>query len=213
MTENDDMKKESTIVRWWRALAALRRLTKNPNDTQQVFELSERVNSKMYIRVLAELETSESGRRLLGARPAIDSASLHQCRLMPPMTLGKSYADFMDSRGLAPDIFQSPIRGKSVATRYIEQRMRQTHDLWHVLTGYGTDPDGELELQAFTYGQVRAPLALMIMIGGTLRAPWMLRRMRRAFRRGVAAKRLVSIDWEQQWQRDANTVKTELALL
>ena len=33
---------------------------------------------------------------------------------------------------------------------YLAQRMRQTHDIWHVLTGYATDVAGEVQLQAFT---------------------------------------------------------------
>ena len=41
--------------------------------------------------------------------------------------------------------------------RFVGERMRDSHDLWHVVTGYGTDVIGELALLAFTYAQTRHP--------------------------------------------------------
>ena len=35
------------------------------------------------------------------------------------------------------------------------KRMRDQHDLWHVLTGYGRDTFGEDFLLAFTYAQTK----------------------------------------------------------
>lgn len=53
-------------------------------------------------------------------------------------SLGRSWADFLDMNNLKP-ITSGP-------------RRKQLHDGIHVLTGYGTDPMGEAEIQAFLLG-------------------------------------------------------------
>ena len=45
-------------------------------------------------------------------------------------------------------------------------RNRDTHDLLHVLTGYGRDAVGEQCVLAFTYGQSPAPAHLFIAYAG-----------------------------------------------
>ena len=49
------------------------------------------------------------------------------------------------------------------------RRVRDLHDLWHVLTGYGRDPLGEVCLLAFTYAQTRLTGLGAIAFLGTFR--------------------------------------------
>jgi len=63
---------------------------------------------------------------------------LEKLRLLPAGTFGKTWVDFLDSHNLKP--FNTGARRK------------QLHDGIHVLTGYGTDPIGEAEVQAFLLG-------------------------------------------------------------
>jgi ubiquinone biosynthesis protein COQ4 len=42
-----------------------------------------------------------------------------------------------------------PVRNDA---EYLAKRYREVHDIVHFVTGYGTDPIGELELQAFVVG-------------------------------------------------------------
>ena len=65
----------------------------------------------------------------------------------------------MKQRGLTPDIFAA--KGELSRETYVIKRLRQTHDLWHVLTGIDLDVPGELELQAFTLLQMRVPSTLV----------------------------------------------------
>ena len=46
--------------------------------------------------------------------------------------------------------------------------MRETHDIWHVATGFGTDVAGELGLQAFYLAQLKAPLSTLLLSVGML---------------------------------------------
>jgi len=57
---------------------------------------------------------------------------------LPPGSLGRSLVAFLDQHQLQP-FTTGP-------------RRKQLHDSIHVLTGYGTDPIGEAELQAFLLG-------------------------------------------------------------
>jgi ubiquinone biosynthesis protein Coq4 len=75
-------------------------------------------------------------------------------RSLPPGTLGYAWAEHLDANGLDPFV-----RGP---------RRQQLHDGIHVLTGYGTDPVGEAEVQAFLLGS-KFRLANMLIGLGLLR--------------------------------------------
>ena len=66
---------------------------------------------------------------------------------------------------------------------FVIQRMRQTHDLWHVVTNAETDPAGEVALQAFYFTQVWAPGSGILAALGMLKT---LRTDRRNVRDEVA---------------------------
>ena len=51
---------------------------------------------------------------------------------------------------------------------YVQQRTEETHDLWHVLTGYGRDTFGEACLLAFSYAQTGNRGIGLIALGGIL---------------------------------------------
>ncbi len=87
----------------------------------------------------------------LNVPPVVDIEQLHR---LPINTLGRLLADFLDQQQLTP--FQTGPRRK------------QLHDSIHVLTGYGADPIGEAEVQAFLLG-AKFHLAHLILGGGLLR--------------------------------------------
>ncbi|MEB3180450.1 MAG: Coq4 family protein [Nostocaceae cyanobacterium] len=64
--------------------------------------------------------------------------NIEKLRSLPPGSFGKAWADFLDTNNLQP--FTTGARRK------------QLHDGVHVITGYGTDPIGEAEVQAFLLG-------------------------------------------------------------
>src|SRR6185436_21153147 len=100
------------------------------------------------------------GARLYAERRAIDSTTvdLDVLAALPAGTLGHAYANFMKAHGLTPNIFDgAPDEVGDERASYVIQRMRQTHDLWHVVTNCETDPAGEVALQAFTFAQVHVP--------------------------------------------------------
>ncbi len=198
----------------WRAGIAL---ALDPSDTQQVFYLAQALDRPTLPRIAARLAALPAGRELLRARPAIDSRSvdLAALRALPANTLGGAYVRVLDENGLDPDIFQRP-PGLPDDLAYVAQRLRQTHDLWHVVTGFDTDVPGEIALQAFTYAQLRQRFSLLIVLFGllifTLRHPRVWPMSMRARRVGKQAAWLFGERLEDRWTEPLAALRERLGL-
>jgi ubiquinone biosynthesis protein COQ4 len=147
---------------WKTAFAAVRKLLANPNDTVQVFRIMGALNgaaSKWGYNKL--VSTPEGGhmayQRLELCEKLMDRAWIDS---FAPGTVGAAYRDFLDrtgysAKGLA-EVSNQDRRAEDVAHPYawFGRRQRDTHDIWHVLTGYQADePLGELCLVNFSYAQ------------------------------------------------------------
>jgi len=196
---------------------ALLGLLKNPQDTRQVFVLNIAINRRHVPRFLTRFMIEPGGLELMRDQPAIDSHSVDFAALerLPADTLGHAYAKHLRDNGLDADLFQAPPELPR-AIAYLAQRMRQSHDIWHVLTGYDTSVGGELALQAFTYAQTGAPGQLVLALVGTLR--WSLRQPKLAadvldgWRRGKRARSLLTVRWEDLWATPLAEVRQRLAI-
>jgi ubiquinone biosynthesis protein COQ4 len=198
-----------------RAGRALVNLAVDPNRLEQVFVIDEALNAARIPAMLEKLERDPETRRLLAERPRIDSAHVDFDALerLPDGTLGREYIRFLRDNDITPDVFQMPELGDE-RMAYAVMRMRQTHDLWHVLTGYAPDVTGEVLLQAFTFVQLRAPSALAITAMGTVRFGWrtpgFFRRLRAAVRGGRATKKLAAFRWEEHWAEPVEKLRQDL---
>jgi ubiquinone biosynthesis protein COQ4 len=207
-----------TWVRLARGLRSLRRLRADPDDTELALRTALLLNAGAFSRVLRSFEASEEGREMLRKRPALDHEHVDVDALLklPSDTLGHAYAHFLRSRGLTPAAFVPPREIRDEQKRYISQRLRQTHDLWHVVSGYGTDVVGEVEVQAFTLGQLRTPFAFFVVLGGLVEGRAtrreLLQRVMRAYRRGKDAKPLSYRSWEARFATPLCEVRAELGL-
>ena len=198
------------------ALGALATLARDHGRLDQVLVLTQAVNAGTVARAVAHLETTEDGRWLFGARPRIDRSHVDfdALRRLPDGTLGREYTRFLDDNGITPDAFEELPEIGDERAAWIMLRMRQTHDLWHVLTGYAPDVRGELLLQAFTYAQIRAPSALVLVAFGSVR--WMklerkhFAELREAYRCGKAASYLPTFRWEEHWSTPVSELRALL---
>jgi ubiquinone biosynthesis protein COQ4 len=207
------------LERWRRAFGALARVLADPTQTDQVLVFSSYANAgSMEGRIDRFFDTAE-GRRLYEEHRTIDShtVDLDALAALPEDTLGYAYAHFLRSRGLTPEVFDAPPEEhRDPRTQYVVQRIRQTHDLWHVVTGCSTEPTGEIALQAFTVAQTRAPSTAILTLAGTLRGlrenPTLPRDVISAYRRGRRAERLAAFPWEKHWATPLAEVRALLGL-
>lgn len=135
---------------------------------------------------------------------------------LPPDSLGYIYAAQMKKIGFDPNL-HAGMTAKSDA-EYVELRLSQTHDLWHIITGFDTSVIGEIGLQAFHLPQFPYPLATMLiansLISTTFKAPEMLPQLLEAiaqgFQMGKIARSLFAQKWEEGWEKPLSQWQAEL---
>jgi ubiquinone biosynthesis protein COQ4 len=207
------------VLRAGRALGALLR---DPDDLPQVFTLIDSMSGTAPHRLLFSFKRAESGRRLLRDRPDIvpllaDRAAL---RALPAGSVGRAYLDFVESEGISPDgirdaSFESQAtRYGSPELEYLRCRMRDTHDLWHAVTGFKGDVLGELALLAFTLGQHWNGAIALIVVAGLIKGLGRgeTRLVVEGFRRGRAAAWLPAQEWEALLPLPLTEVRARLRL-
>jgi ubiquinone biosynthesis protein COQ4 len=209
-------------VRFGDAARAMKALLDNPDDTAQVFRIIEALSGRNGERTLDRLRSAASGKRLLRARPALldkltDHASLSK---LPEGSLGREYVRFLDSEGISAEgLKQASLDGRSPGSDdipedldFLRNRLRDTHDLWHVVTGYKGDLLGEASLLAFSFAQTRNP-GVGFIVGIALlrgREPSVRRLIWQGFTRGVRAEWLPAVEWEKLLSLPLPTVRRML---
>lgn len=192
------------------AYRGIRALIADPDDTDQVFRIVRALSGRGFERLFRRVIADPDGRRTLeGDRPALCDvlADLDRLEAMPPGTLGHAYARFMRSEQLSAQglVTASAAVGDTVfhdrRAEALSCRLRDMHDLWHVVSGYGRDLVGEGALLAFTYAQTRTRGIGFIALVGALRF-WRLGKRDAAwalwhgYRRGRHAALLPAVHWE-----------------
>ncbi len=143
----------------WRHMQAL---IADKEDTEQVFHIIEALNGRSFERNFWAFAETQAGRRLLAEKPFLppvldDHAWIHE---LPEGTVGRAYVEFMEREGLSAqglvdesEKFRSRAHDFDDDMLWYGNRLRDTHDLFHVLSGYNRDALGEASLLAFTYSQ------------------------------------------------------------
>ena len=152
------------VFRPFKALAHFRKLIADKEDTEQVFHIFECLPRKGFVTDAKAFLESASGQQRMESEPCLptvldDHAAL---KMLPAGTVGRAYVDFMEREGLsAAGLVAESEKMRRGKPKYDDQlqwygdRLRDTHDLMHILTGYGRDALGEQCVLGFTYGQNR----------------------------------------------------------
>lgn len=192
----------------FKALGHFRKLVANKEDTSQVFHIFDALPRKGFLGDARAFVESEHGRKLMASEPFLpDLLDDHAPLLaLPEGTVGRTYVDFMRREGLsAIGLYEESVKmGRQRhddQLQFVTDRMRDTHDLLHILTGYGRDALGEQCVLAFTYGQQPSLGNLFIAWLGALeikrtvkpKAP-IVGAVAEAQRLGKAARRLLDED-------------------
>jgi ubiquinone biosynthesis protein COQ4 len=145
-----------------KALHHFRKLIADKEDTEQVFHIIEATKGRRSHRQAWDFIASAEGQRFLHEEvdiPAMldDHARWTGCG---PNSVAAHYIAFMkreelSAAGLVTEShkWQPPSERPQDLTQWYFDRLRDTHDLFHVLTGYGRDALGETSLLAFSYEQ------------------------------------------------------------
>jgi ubiquinone biosynthesis protein Coq4 len=145
--------------------------------------------------------------------------NIAKLRHSPVGTLGYAYARYMLETGFDPAFYRR-VKVASAAD-YLLLRLRQTHDLWHVVTGFHTDVPSEIGLKAFELAQTRRPVAGVLVTGGFIKyflqtpaqVNQMLAAIVRGYSLGLTAKPFLAQKWENHWDKPLVEWRAELGIL
>jgi ubiquinone biosynthesis protein Coq4 len=163
-------------------------------------------NPEVTQELIEHYRRDPDGARALRDRPRIGRIDVHELRKLAPGTLGREFAEHMIANRLDPSAL--PDRPSRTEIEFFVAHGYETHDVWHVVTGFGTDVAGELALQAFYAAQTpRGPFPVTIIAAGLLNAarsnrpdlPPRLEAFTRGYQMGLRARMLFGIDWKTLW--------------
>lgn len=207
------------------ALRAIGKLLKDKEDTVQVFEIMRALSGnsipKGYARLL---ETPQGGaiayRRQELADILSDRAFLQR---LPEGSVGRAYLNFTTNENIsAQGLVDESRRAHNQDVERMHpfawygRRLRDVHDLWHVLTGYGRDAIGETCLVAFSYAQTKSlGFGFIGLVGAfklkkELPGQPMLKAVWEAYRQGRKAAWLPGEDYISLLSEPLNRARTRL---
>lgn len=209
------------------ALRALRNLLRDPDRTDEVFVITRALAGDSIERGHARFARTDVGRAVLGERRELLATLSDREALarLPEGSLGRAYLRFVEANGIsaeglvdASEPVESDYGHLTEHQGLYARRLRDQHDLWHVVTGYSTKPFGEVCVVAFSYPQTRnLGLGVIALIGalkiardrkerGVFKAAW------QALRNGRRAAWLPGQDWESLLAEPLADVRARLGL-
>lgn len=217
-------------IRPFKAWHHLRKLIQNKEDTEQVFHIIKALNGLSIFRDFRRYKASQAGQARLREKRALAPILDNHARWLklPQNTLGQAYVNFMTCEGLSAqglieeyDKFNSDDELAAIDEDLLwyAHRRRDTHDLLHVLTGYGRDALGEACVLAFTHGQNRSLGIIFIAYMATFsirkilpqRAP-VIRAVREGFKLGNQSTDLLNVDIAALMQMPLDEARQSLGI-
>lgn len=209
-----------------KAFRAFQKLMRDKEDTAQVFEimraLTGRSDTLGYNRLLT---TAEGGRQaFLRDELALKLDDPDWLNRFGPGTVGAEYKAFREARGFTADGLAeagrevSPEIEAQHPVMWYARRLRDVHDIWHVLTGYETDALGEACVVSFSYGQTGS-LGFGFIGWGAAgeihrenRSIPARRAVLQAWRNGQRARWLPGLDYEALFGEPLETARARLGI-
>jgi ubiquinone biosynthesis protein COQ4 len=208
-----------------RAFKAVRRLMSDKEDTAAVFDLMRALTGKAIPNGYARLLKSPEGGRIAYEHDELADRLMDRAWLesFGPGTVGAAYLAHMDERGFTADglskISQETADAQIEAAHplvWYGRRLRDVHDIWHVLSGYRTDGLGEACLVAFSYSQTKSLGFGVIALAAANEfrkvgngQPYAAA-IRQAWKNGKAAKWLPEVDYPSLFAESLEAARTRL---
>jgi ubiquinone biosynthesis protein COQ4 len=194
-------------------------LIRDPQQTDSVYDVEDGMKHSAAMvaatrHMMAQPEiASLAAERYLAVAPDIPKLLTYS-----QDSLGYAYASYIDKAGFDPGFYRSMAVEDDPS--YLLLRLRQTHDLWHVVTGFATNVPGELGLKAFELAQTRRTMAGILIAGGFLKCllqtpdelDELLDNISRGYRMGLQSKPLLAQKWEENWDKSLNEWRSALGI-
>lgn len=193
-------------------------VVRHPERLDQVIAMADHLSEgPAFDPIVAHVTATAEGRAVMADRPRVE-LDLPTLRGLPDGTFGRETARFLDARGLDPA--DLPHRPATDGRSWLRAHLFETHDLWHVVTGFDTDVAGEVGLQAFYLAQFPARLSaaiLGLMMVNTLVYAFDDRDRRmeavaRGWDLGKRARPFLGVRWATLWTKPLTEVRALLGV-
>lgn len=175
--------------------------------------------------IIERMRAHSQGARILAQRTPLPAGVLRPDLLkdLPEETLGHQYWAHCERNHIDPAFISE--ESQKVAREYpataehkfIYDRYRDSHDLWHVVTGWGLDMAGEAGIIAWTYAQTRNKGYLLIFLLNALMCAKrgrfdVFRTCWKGFQHGRRTPLLLAVDWDDHLKRPIDDVRRDLGV-
>jgi len=158
-------------------------------------------------------------KEIIESKYGLHKYDFEELKSLPSNSLGCLFAKELHTHDLNPLFYEKhTISDFETDHQYIIYRLRKTHDLWHIATGFDTSDAGEAGLMAVYYAQLRTPFSRLIICLSFVhfifrfptKIPELLDAITRGWSIGKKAKPLIGVKWEELMHKPLAQVQTEL---
>ncbi|MEZ5502474.1 MAG: Coq4 family protein [Halioglobus sp.] len=144
-----------------------------------------------------------------------DIDALSHC---PPGSLGQSLYAMIVENGYDPEVLDRDaiaLGRLPHALHYLNARILQMHDVWHLVAGYETTSSNEIAISAFQLAQFGHNYSAMflaaVMAISTFKEPMgftiLMQIITEAWQHGREAPVMMDIEWEQEWNNSLEAIR------
>ena len=194
-------------------------LLRDPTQTESVYDVEDGLRHTKATKLAVEYVKSKPNvAALFQERYLAPAVNLEDLLKLPTESLGYSYAIYIKDSGFDPNFYR--LLKVEDDRSYFLLRMRQTHDIWHIVAGFSTDVFGELGLKAFELAQTHRTMSAVLIAGGLLSTLFkhpedldkLLEQIAIGYRLGAKAKPFFAKKWEENWERPLLEWRQELGI-
>lgn len=193
----------------------------SPIDTNNVFDISDKLrDSTQMEECLAYMKQDQATSAMLAERYMGTDFDLEKLSKMPKGSLGWTYAKVMTAINYKPDFYR--LLSVESDADYVINRVRKTHDLHHIMTGFSFDDFGENGVISVTVAQLAYPGFMLIDIISLMLSffagkdelgidiEYLFDLISAGIKMGRKAKPLFPVKWEEVFERPLEELREEL---
>lgn len=215
MYTDENVFKHVSLMNRLRIVKAFFAVARDIEKTDDIFLLSDKMPDEIVMPYVKVMRQHPRVAEAFDQRRLIPEFSVEELYRLPEGTFGHEYAKFMKRHNLDPE-FYPRIEVKSDAD-YFKRSTYQTHDMWHIITGFEANPPGELGLMAFYYRQFPLPLPILVLSAGILNILLQqakdgadrIEMIARGWTLGKDAEPLFGVNWDDHWETPLTQLRQE----
>ncbi|MEL7079006.1 MAG: Coq4 family protein [Cyanobacteria bacterium J06648_1] len=185
-------------------------------DTEKVFDIEDNFRGSDQMKAcVARVKAIPEAYALMESRYLGPEIDLNTLSKLPQGTLGHTYATVLNTLGFDPNFFRQ--REIEADEDWVTMRLRKTHDIVHVLTGFGPT-GGEMGVLSIQAVQIGYPMCVTMQVASfglaLKRQPERLSYITQQAARGMAMALemppLIAQRWEDGWDKPLQQWREEL---